>query len=87
MTVIFKGENLWAKIRYNIHHNNTELRWRLFVKEGDNPEQMFLCKEVFIYVDGRTFGEEIDGVGHYSLIYNAPRIVIDGDLNGWVLKK
>lgn len=87
MTVIFKGDNLWAKVRYNIHHAGTGLEWRIFIKDGDKDEIMFLCKNICFYVEGKTFKEVIDGVGHFSILYKAPRIVIDENQDGWILAK
>src|ERR1700740_2029591 len=84
MKLIFKHENLYAKLRYNIQHNNTDLRWRLFVKEGEEKELMFLCREVNTYVAGRTYKEEIEGVGHFSVLFHAPDIVIDENMVAWV---
>ena len=84
MRIIFKDEKLFAKLRYNIHHNNTDLRWRLFIKEGDKEEVMFLCKNVYTYVNGYTYEETLNGAGHFSVVYPAKTILIDEDLNGWV---
>ncbi len=87
MTVIFKGDNLWAKGRFNLHHNNTDLKWRLFIKDGEKDEVMFLCRNIYFYVNGSTFAEEIEGVGHYSILWKAPKVVIDENLVGWILEK
>ena len=84
MRIIFKNEKLFAKIRYNIHHNNTDLKWRLFVKEGGNDEVMFLCKNINTYVSGYTHEEMLNGVGHYSLVYPCSKILIDENLVAWI---
>lgn len=80
----FKGENLFAKIRYNIHHQDTDLRWRLFIKQGGEPEKMYLVKEFYCYVPQRSYSEMIEGVGHYSVLAKTNKITIDDDLNAWI---
>lgn len=79
----FKGDNLYAKIRYNINHMGTPLRWRLFVIEN-GVEQMFLCTQIHFYKQGTTYEEQIDGVGHYSIVIKADSITIDDEMVGWV---
>ena len=59
--LIYKGSNLYAKVRYNIQHHESDLRWRLFIKDGDKEEIMILCKHINIYVAGQTYMELIDG--------------------------
>ena len=81
---IFKGENLYAKVRYNIQHAESDLRWRLFIKDGEKDEVMLLCKHLNIYVSGQTYTESINGAGHYSILYKANRIIVDENSVGWI---
>ena len=78
------GKFLFGKFRYNIQHENTDLRWRLFVKKGDEKEMMYLVTAINCYVPFKTHAEWIDGVGHYSILAAANRIVIDDALVGWI---
>jgi len=82
---ILEGDDLYAKVRYNIHHGNTDMRWRLFlVGGGINEEIMLLCRHINIYVCGQTYAEIIDGVGHYSILYKASKVTLDDNLVAWI---
>jgi len=80
----FSGADLYAKIRYNQRHNNSDLRWRVFVKKGEEPEIMYLCTNIFTYCPGYTYCEIIDEHGHYSIVYPCKEIFIDEKLNAWI---
>lgn len=80
----FKGDSLYAKIRYNIHHQDTDLRWRIFIKNGNEEEIMHLVKQFNCYVPQRSYSEILSGVGHYSLLAKANVITIDDDLTAWI---
>ncbi len=82
--VKFKSDNLFAKIRYNIQHNGSDLRWKLFIKDGDKDEIMFLVKEWNCYTPQRSYSEIINDVGHYSVLTKANKIVIDDKDIGWI---
>ena len=79
----FESDDLYCKSRYNIHHGGTDLKWRLFVKNGQQQEVMHLCRQIYCYVPQRTYEEIIEGVGHYSLLAKANQIVIDDNLIAW----
>ncbi len=85
MTTIYKGDNLYAKVRYNIQHGDTDLRWRMFIKDGDKEEIMVLCRDINFYKPGRTYSETIGGAGHYSILVKADKIVIDEMLVGYIM--
>lgn len=81
----YKGDNLYAKIRFNLNHNGTGLHWRLFIKDGEKEEILHLCTEINFYKPGMTYSEIIDGVGHFSILIKSDKIIIDDKLVGWVL--